>query len=386
MRAVAFALFAGLVLLLPTAVSAGPTPTKAWSAAPGSFGVALDPSGGAYTARTESFWGPHGVVQKRGPDGAVLWERRLIEHAIHTESARLAVAPDGGFVAGAWMGTDGTCVLPGLACGLVAKYAPDGTLSWIVPAPQSASGYVHVRDVSLDASGDVYLALSEYGARAAIAKLRGSDGGLVWRTLVGIDHTTSAWGVAAGAPGGGAYLTGAFGTAKISAGGSIEWTSPVQGKEVATDATGHAYVVSDGFPGMPAPQHTAAITPLGALAWLHADAAGAVTASGGLVVTMEATSVGAGPACVAVSCGLTSVYGHNVRAYDASGALAWGFFETIGSGLPAFTPGTEDVSIAGGRLAVTSLWRTDAYLAPIVSACGASVQTSSGALAACTFA
>ncbi len=194
-----------------------------------------------------------------------------------------AVTTDGGgnlFVTGKFGGTStwgsGVAAVTLHAAGgsrdtYVARYAPDGTLAWVVKA--GGTGYDEGRDVAVDASGHVYVAGSftrtaTFGTAGAavtltsspaevadvfLARYDAATGALQWVVKAGGTGSDVAYGVAldtAGNP----YITGQFAaTATFGSGAAARTITSVGGTDVFVarygPAGGLAWVVKAGGTG-----------------------------------------------------------------------------------------------------------------------------------------
>ncbi len=312
------------------AESVGTTPLRTGDS-PGGASVELDPLN-AIVGGTE---GDAATVEKYDSSGFTLG--RVATFASGSGSALVAREP-GAFTqaiaAGTTVRTDGASPCAIDVC-VVAKIAltPRAVL-WQVPTPGAATAWTHVEAIAVDAAGDVYVATSAYGARAAVAKLDHATGATLWRRVLAVDGVSDL-GIAV-APAGGIFVTGGFGTARISSAGTTLWARSETGRDVVADPATNAIVT--GAAG------TIKFSPAGDIIWRAPTQGASLAISAELEVIIASTTrtqVAGG-----IIGGVVAEQMLHVTALElADGAPIWRFSESLGKPKATESDPRVDVSI-----------------------------------------
>jgi len=197
---------------------------------------------------------------------------------------------------------------------------------------------------------------------------------VLWRTIV--SPSLIAWSVAPG-PGGGAYLTGQFGTARVDGAGHVLWVNPIGGASIASNGA-DAFVVAS-FVSPSPPMRLLRLSPANVVVWENTAARGtAVTTYDGEVVTaepfVELTNfcILGPPLCGSAG----NVFGFIIDGFSADdGQWHWGLRHIIGPWTGSIAEDWAGLGAHGGRLVVTSPWQTGAFSVWLEDSCPGAAST-----------
>jgi outer membrane protein assembly factor BamB len=332
--------------------------------------VAVEASGDFVRAFSvgSPFEGLRARVAKFNAAGAELWH---VDFAPLSTDAMVAIGPDGSVYAGTSVAQfDSGSACPGNVCQVAKLRGSDGAVLWQVPTPGASTSVPRVWDLALDGE-DVLVATSQFGARNTAAKLSGATGALVWRNAVSTDFGHHARAISP-APADGAYLLGDATLTRLSSTGTVVWQVLTSGGDVLQAAgSGDALVL--GPSGL---VRRSAAT--GAAVWtVPAEATdrwwGALALDGSRVVSVR-------PFFAFVPF-VAFAFGFDVHVYEVStGAWAWGFRHQTGTAQGSLSVEVPKASLAGDRLAfgarnLQNAWDTSVYDLGFTSACDATLRT-----------